>query len=48
VAHLHPAGYAAGRFALDACPAGATCTRTTQATDRLLGADRAPWCTLHF
>ena len=84
---VDPAGYAAGRFALDASPAGATCTPTTEsadlalpvtalgsaylgghrlgrlaaaglvdehtpgavaAADRLLGTDRAPWCTLHF
>jgi predicted acetyltransferase len=84
---LDPAGYAAGRFALDASPAGAACTRTTRTADltlpvtalgsaylgghrlgtlaaanlvaehtpgatatagRLLGTDRAPWCTLHF
>jgi predicted acetyltransferase len=84
---VDPAGYAAGRFALDASPAGATCARTTEpadltlpvtalgsaylgghrlgtlaaaglvtehasgalaTADRLLVADRAPWCTLHF
>ncbi len=84
---VDPAGYAAGRFALDASPAGATCTPTTGSADltlpvtglgsaylgghrlgllaaaglvdehtpgavatadRLFGADRAPWCTLHF
>jgi predicted acetyltransferase len=84
---VDPTGYAAGRFALDASPAGATCRPTTESADlslpaaalgsaylgghrlatlaaaglvdeqtagalatadRLLGADRAPWCTLHF
>jgi predicted acetyltransferase len=84
---VDPAGYAAGRFALDAGPAGATCAPTTESADltlpvtalgstylgghrlatlaaaglvdehrpgavttadRLLAADRAPWCTLHF
>jgi predicted acetyltransferase len=84
---LDPAGYAAGRFALDASPAGAACRATTETADltlpvtalgsaylgghrlgtlaaanlvdehtpgalatadRLLGTDRAPWCTVHF
>ena len=84
---VDPAGYAAGRYALDASPDGATCAPTTGSADltlpvtalgsaylgghrlgtlaaarlvdehtpgavvtadRLLGADRAPWCTLHF
>jgi hypothetical protein len=84
---VDPAGYAAGRFALDASPDGATCRPTTESAgltlpatalgsaylgghrlgtlaagrpgrrahpgavataDRLLGADRAPWATLHF
>jgi predicted acetyltransferase len=81
------AGYAAGRFALDATPQGASCVPTTESADltlpvsalgsvylgghrlatlaaanlvdehtpgavrtadRLLAADRSPWCTLHF
>jgi predicted acetyltransferase len=84
---VDPAGYAAGRFALDASPEGATCRPTSGSADltlpatalasaylgghrlatlaeaglvdehapgalatadRLLGADRTPWCTLHF
>jgi predicted acetyltransferase len=84
---VDPAGYAAGRFALDASPAGASCVPTTRsadlslpvtalgsvylggyrlgtlaaadlvdehtpgalaAADQLFGADRVPWCTLHF
>jgi predicted acetyltransferase len=84
---VDPAGYAAGRFALDASPDGTVCRPTTESADltlpvsalgsaylgghrlatlaeaglvdehspgalatatRLFGADRAPWCTLHF
>jgi predicted acetyltransferase len=84
---LDPAGYAQGRFALDASPDGTDCRPTTESADltlpvtalgsvylgghrlgtlaaagladehtpgalatadRLFGADRAPWCTLHF
>jgi predicted acetyltransferase len=84
---IDPAGYAAGRFALDAAPDGASCRPTTESADltlpvtalgsaylgahrldtltaanlvdehtpgaiatadRLLWADRTPWCTLHF